>query len=119
MIHGLLENIERTSLSFFLTNTFLLKKKNWLRVLDPSTLPDGLSDVLRRTELELDGKIMVFEMPNKFGIPAFCSWMEQGEFSVGFAGYGCSLSSEHAALRSVYELAQYFLLANISLGQIG
>jgi len=66
--------------------------------------------VLGRVELELNGKVLIVEMPNKFGVPAYCSWLDQKEFAVGFAGFGCSLSAEHAILRSLYELSQYFLL---------
>lgn len=111
IIHGLLENIERSSLSKFLTRTFLLKKEKQLRVINPLTLPHNISDVFGQIEKELASRVLIFEMPNKFGIPAYCSWMEQHEFKIGFAGYGCSLSVEHAILRSLYELAQYFLLS--------
>jgi ribosomal protein S12 methylthiotransferase accessory factor len=116
LIHGLLESIERTSLSKFLTNTFLLNKEKHLRVVDSLTLPHHITDVLGRIEKELGSKIFIFEMPNKFGIPAYCSWMEQYEFKIGIAGYGCSLSTEHAILRCLYELAQYYLLSKHIFG---
>lgn len=111
IIHGLLESVERTSLSVFLAKTFLLRAENNLRVIDPITLPSKLIDVFIRTEKELGNKILIFEMPNKFGIPAYCSWLEQYSYKVGFAGYGCSLSIENAILRSINELAQYYLLS--------
>lgn len=110
IIHGLLENIERSSMSKFLINVFLLNGENCLRVINPLTLPDNIIDVFNRVEKELDTKVFIFEMPNKFGVPAYCSWMEQSDFKVGIAGYGCSLSLDHAILRSLYEVAQYFLL---------
>lgn len=116
IIHGILESIERTSLSKFLTDTFLLNKENHLRVVNPLTLPDNTIDVVNRLEKELFSKVVIFEMPNKFGIPAYCSWMEQYEFKIGLAGYGCSLSAEHAILRCLYELAQYFLLSRHIFG---
>lgn len=111
IIHGLLENIERTSLSSFLTKTFLLNSKKALRIINPLTLPHNIIDLFNRIQKELESKIVIFEMPNKFGIPAYCSWLEQDRFKIGFAGFGCSLSLEHAILRSLYELAQYFLLS--------
>jgi hypothetical protein len=55
-------------------------------------------------------------MPNKFGVPAYVSWMEQYEFRIGIAGYGCSLSVEHAILRCLYEVAQYFNLSKHIFG---
>jgi ribosomal protein S12 methylthiotransferase accessory factor len=116
IIHGILESIERTSLSEFLTKTFLLNQEKQLRVVDTRTLPAGVQDVCSRIEKESGQKVFIFEMPNKFGIPAFCSWLEQDEYVIGMAGYGCSLSTEHAVLRSLYELAQYFLLGNHIFG---
>lgn len=111
IIHGLLENIERSSFSKFLTNTFLLNERKYLRVINPQTLPQNVINVFDRIEKELNSKVLIFEMPNKFGVPAHCSWMEQDEFKIGIAGFGCSLSTEHSILRSLYELAQYFLLS--------
>lgn len=116
IIHGLLESIERSSLSKFLTKTFLLNEKKQLQVVNPVTLPKNIFNVFRRVEQELGHKVFIFKMPNKFGIPAFCSWMEQYEFQIGIVGYGCSLSVENAILRSLYELAQYFLLSKHILG---
>lgn len=111
IIHGLLENIERSSLSKFLTKTFLLNEGEQLRIVNPLTLPLNISAVFSRIKKELGRKVFIFEMPNKFGIHAYCSWMEQYEFKIGIAGYGCSLSIEHAILRSLYELAQICLLS--------
>jgi ribosomal protein S12 methylthiotransferase accessory factor len=116
IIHGLLEGIERTSLSKFLTNAFLLNKRGSLRVIDPVTLPPNLQDVFERTEKELGSRVLTFEMPNQFGIPAYCCWMEQHQFRSGIVGFGCSLSREHAILRSLYEVAQYFLLSKHVFG---
>jgi ribosomal protein S12 methylthiotransferase accessory factor len=116
IIHGLLESIERSSLSKFLTKTFLLNEEKPLRVINPITMPHNIIDVFSRIEKELGSKVFIFEMPNKFGIPAYCSWMEQHEFEIGIAGYGCSLSLEHAILRSLYEVAQYFLLSKHIFG---
>jgi len=116
IIHGLLEGVERTSLSKFLSDIFLKNKKNHLRVVNPRTLPQRINDVVNRLEKEISSRIRIFEMPNKFGIPAYCSWMEQYEFKIGIAGYGCSLSVEHAISRCLYEVAQYYLLSKHIFG---
>lgn len=116
LVHGLLEGIERTSLSTFLADAFLKNKENCLRAINPLTLPPNISHVANRLEREISSKIMVFEMPNKFGVPAYVSWMEQYEFRIGIAGYGCSLSVEHAILRCLYELAQYYILSKHIFG---
>jgi ribosomal protein S12 methylthiotransferase accessory factor len=116
IIHGLLEGIERTSLSKFLTDTFLKNKKDHLRVVNTVTLPDSIIDVINRLEREISSRVFVFEMPNKFGVPAYVSWMEQYEFRIGIAGYGCSLSAEHAILRCLYELSQFYLLTKHIFG---
>ncbi|GEP42920.1 YcaO-like family protein [Brevifollis gellanilyticus] len=116
VIHGLLEGIERTSLSKFLADVFLKNKKDYLRMVNPLTLPPNIRDVFGRLEEEISSRIFVFQMPNKFGVPAYVSWMEQYEFKIGIAGYGCSLSAEHAILRCLYELSQYFLLSKHIFG---
>jgi ribosomal protein S12 methylthiotransferase accessory factor len=116
IIHGLLEGIERTSLSTFLCDTFIKNKKNFLRTIDPATFPPHIGDVANRLEREIASRVFIFEMPNKFGIPAYVSWMEQYEFRIGIAGYGCSLSVEHAILRCLYELAQYYILSKHIFG---
>jgi ribosomal protein S12 methylthiotransferase accessory factor len=116
LIHGLLEGIERTSLSVFLSNTFLKCKEKSLRIINPLSLPPSVRDVFDRLEKEISSKVFIFEMPNKFGVPAFVSWMEQYEFEIGIAGYGCSLSAEHAILRCLYELAQYYILSRHIFG---
>jgi ribosomal protein S12 methylthiotransferase accessory factor YcaO len=85
-------------------------------VVNALTLPPNISDVVDRLEKEISSRILVFEMPNKFGVPAYVSWMEQYEFTIGIAGYGCSLSAEHAILRCLYELSQYYLLSKHIFG---
>lgn len=115
LIHGLLEGIERTSLSTFLADTFL-KNNNRLRLLNPLSLPAHIGDVADRLERETSSRIFIFEMPNKFGVPAYVSWLEQYEFRIGIAGYGCSLSVDHAILRCLYELAQYYILSKHIFG---
>lgn len=116
IIHGLLEGIERTSLSKFLIDTFLNNSQNHLRVVNRLTLPPYISDVADRLEKEISSRVLIFEMPNKFGVPAYVSWMEQYDFIIGIAGYGCSLSAEHAILRCLFELSQYYLLSKHIFG---
>lgn len=110
IIHSLLENIERYTLSEFISNTFLLRIENNLEIIDNFSLPNSIVNVLSRIQKEIKESITIFRMPNKYGVPTFCSWTSPSNFKLGIAGYGCSLSREHAMLRSLYELAQTFLL---------
>lgn len=116
IIHGLLEGIERTSLSKFLADVFLINKKGWLRMVNALTLSNHIGDLLKRLEKEIASRVSVFQMPNRFGIPAYVSWMDQDKFKIGMVGYGCSLSAEHAVLRCLYELSQYYLLSKHIFG---
>lgn len=116
IVHGLLEGIERTSLSMFLADVFIMNREKSLRVVSPLTLPTTAKDVAYRLEKEIGSQVTIFEMPNKFGVPAFVSWMDQHAFRIGIAGYGCSLSTEHAILRCLYELAQYHNLTKHIFG---
>ena len=107
-IHGLLEAVERDSLSAFLVDAFLTKKRSALRVINRDSLPEGLRTLADSVEREVKHKVLLLELENDFGIPVFCSALHKSYFPIEVTGYGCSLSREHAAYRSLHELAQCY-----------
>lgn len=109
-IHGLLESMERDSTSRFMVQALILKQKSALRIVDRQTIPPPLGNLVKMVERELGGQIKIFQLPNRFGVPTFCSWVDQREFRLGVAGYGCSLCCDNAISRSLYELAQCHLI---------
>ncbi|WP_434707121.1 YcaO-like family protein [Pseudomonas sp. R1-1] len=107
-IHGILEAVERDSFSTFLVDAFLNRNKKSLRLIDLSSLPNELVSLVEDVEREVDHKILIFELANKYGIPVFCSALHKSNFPIEITGYGCSLSREHAASRSLHELVQCY-----------
>jgi ribosomal protein S12 methylthiotransferase accessory factor len=107
-IHGLLEAVERHSLSTFLVEAFLKKRKSSLRLVNLNSLPEGLLALANNVEKEVKHKILLFELENDFGVPVFCSALQSSHFVIEITGYGCSLSREHAAYRSLHELTQCY-----------
>lgn len=107
-IHGILEAIERDTLSKFLVSAFLTRKKSALRVVDRNSLSDELRILMESVESEVDHSILLLELENEHGIPVFCSALSKSSFEIEITGYGCSLSNEHAVRRSLYELVQCY-----------
>lgn len=110
IIHGLLETVERDSLSDFLVDAFLFRNAEAMRIVAQDSLPEDLKDSVRQAETEMGGGILILELKNKFGIPCFCSSLKNGPSAIENTGFGCSLSKEHALQRSVSELVQCYHL---------
>lgn len=108
IIHGLLEAIERDSLSRFLVKIFLRRERVALRRLNLESLPDSLQELHLKVTEETGLDVLIFEMENDFGIPAFCSTLSNSQFLIEETGFGCSLSREHALYRSLHELVQCY-----------
>jgi ribosomal protein S12 methylthiotransferase accessory factor len=108
VVHGLLEAIERESLSRFLVRAFLYRDKDAIRTVRRQSLPVQLRQLLGDVECEVGHEVILVELKNPFGIPVFCSALKNSDFSIEIAGYGCSLSRDHAASRSLFELAQCY-----------
>jgi ribosomal protein S12 methylthiotransferase accessory factor len=108
IIHGLSEAVERDSLSTFLVRAFLKRERNALRVIKKNSLPDSLATLVIAAEAEIEQELILLEIKNDFDIPTFISTIKTNITPVGITGFGCSLSAEHAARRSVYELVQCY-----------
>jgi ribosomal protein S12 methylthiotransferase accessory factor len=108
IIHGLLETIERDTFSKFLVSTFLSPERHKIRLVDITTLPDHVRHTLKSVSDEVQGRVMLVELRNDYGVPVFLSSLADSPFPIDVTGFGASLSREHAALRSLYELVQCF-----------
>lgn len=110
VLHGLLEASERDALSTFLFEVFVKRDERVLRKVDIQSLPQRLRLLADRVAEECSSPdVLIYELPSRFGIPAFCSWTNQPIFGVRQPGFGCSPSAEHAVERSLFELAQGWL----------
>lgn len=108
IIHGLLEAIERDTLSRFLVSKFIFPNQSKIRLVETSTLPEDIQQTFKDVSSEVGGKVILVEMQNDLGIPVFLSSLTDSPFPIDVAGFGASLSRDHAALRSLYELVQCF-----------
>lgn len=107
-IHGLLEAVERDTFSKFLVDAFLKRRASALRVVDRNSLPEDLFNLIRQVEREVSYPVLLLEFENEFGIPVFFAALQKSSFEIEVTGYGCSLSNEHAAKRSLHELVQCY-----------
>ncbi|RVG22842.1 YcaO-like family protein [Sinorhizobium meliloti] len=112
-IHGVLEAVERDTLSSFLVDTFLRRERTSLRVIRHGSLPNHLRTLVSDVENEVRHQVLLLEMKNRYGIPVFCATLVRSKFEIEIVGFGCSLSRDHAAIRSLYELAQCYHAAQI------
>lgn len=107
IIHGLLEAVERDSLSRFICDSFFGNKEEVLQKLEIDSLPDHLQALAENVACECAvPNVSIYSMPNRFGIPAYCSWINKPVLGMYQGGFGCSLSEAHAVARSLYEVAQ-------------
>ena len=107
-IHGILEAVERDTISKFLINSFIKNEFTALRLILNNSLPPLLLQLKCDAEKEVEHDILIFEFENKYGIPVFCSILKESKYILEIAGYGCSLSRIHALERSLYELVQCY-----------
>lgn len=107
-IHGLLEVVERDSLSNFLVDAFLQRNAESMKVVARASLPEDLTELVRLAEMEVENDVTVLQLDNKFGIPCFCAALMGSQFPIEVTGFGCSLSRRHAFRRCIYELVQCY-----------
>jgi len=103
LIHAVSECIERDAFSFLLADNFLLKRRKALRVVDVTTMSAHNQALLQRITDELKLSATVLFMPNIFGVPSFCTCIQDQQFFAPLCGFGASLNAEYALHRSIYE----------------
>lgn len=105
-VHALDEVIERDSLSMLLIEQFIARDKP-LRLIDPTTLPAELRDLLARTE-EVTGKqVYIVDMTTELGVPSILAFQSPPSGQPArIRGCGTSLSLAYAINRALAELVQ-------------
>lgn len=106
MIHGLLEAVERHSLSQFLLSTLLIPQRKPIQFLNATSLPEDLAQLHALVELELCLPVALFSMPNEFGVPTFGAVTANPDEEFQECGFGSSLSKDHALRRALFEVVQ-------------
>lgn len=111
LLHSLLEVIERDAISFFLINTFVAPKKNFLKTVnlkEYDTLFKNEKISISTFLKETHSTFTIYEMPNEFNVPAFCVVLKNEKFIFPIKGFGCSLSLIHALKRAITEAIEQY-----------
>lgn len=105
ILSGLYEVIERDAwtISHYLLENFGIFPERTPLV----GLPDYLESIVRRVE-DAKLKLYLFDCTTDYSVPVFSAMLLDlgGQCAGIFAGYGCNLNAETAALRAVTEAAQ-------------
>ena len=105
ILSGLYEIIERDAWTL---HQFLLDNCGYLPIRVPlSGLTKRLEDLVRKIE-HAKIKLHIFDITTDYGVPVFCAILldRTGDCAGTFAGYGCHLDAEIAAIRAVTEAIQ-------------
>jgi ribosomal protein S12 methylthiotransferase accessory factor len=113
IIHGLLESIERDTISRFLVRAFLLQDASSLRRVEVESLPGDLRRLRENIQIEVSAEIQIYQIFGRFNVPVFCTWIDRNEDVFHPHGFGSSLCSIHAIRRSLHEAAQAYFSVNV------
>src|SRR5258706_10413422 len=105
ILSGLYEILERDAWTL---NQFLLDNCGILPARTPLiNLPPRLESIVRKVEVA-GVKVHLFDISNDYRVPVFSAIMVDlsGQCAGTFAGFGCHLNAEVAAIRAVTETAQ-------------
>lgn len=116
-IHALNELIERDAHSLFLIEAFIKTRQQHIRLIDKSTLPHHLQQIVNTIETQYAEKLMLFDITSDIGIPVMYVSMTQQPFLIQPAGVGASLSAEYALERALLECLQPVHIHNERLWQ--
>lgn len=108
VIHGALELIERDAYSYFLIDTYILNKSPIMIKIE--TLPDDLIFLTNKIEENYSNKVIILQMPSRFGVYVFLATFQGKVFGIQPRGAGASLNAKHALERALHELVQTYNL---------
>ena len=108
LLHGLLEAVERDTISGFLYQLFVRRDARGAAVFSTNEAEQLLGEDFYEAARLAGLRPSLVMLPNRFEIPTVCAvfWDDDGD--VRMRGFGCSLSLEHAARRALSELIQTF-----------
>jgi ribosomal protein S12 methylthiotransferase accessory factor len=105
-VHALNEVIERDALSLLLIEQFIDRGRP-LRLIDPTTLPAELGDLLARAGEVTGNQVYIVDMTTDLGIPSILAFRSPPSGQPArIRGCGTSLSMAYAIERALTELVQ-------------
>jgi ribosomal protein S12 methylthiotransferase accessory factor len=108
LIHAILELMERDAYSYFLIDTYVLKKAP-LKI-DKNMLPVDLHELIKVIEKNHHNRIIIIKMYSRYGIEAYLAVFQKNNFQLRPRGFGASLVPRHAIERAISELVQSYNL---------
>ncbi|MFD8982791.1 YcaO-like family protein, partial [Streptomyces sp. NPDC059564] len=106
-VHAVNELIERDALSLLLIGQFLRERPERLAVVDPLTLPDDVTALLRFATTRTGRPVHLIDMTTDLGVPAYTAYVAAPAGQPArICGWGASLSRRYAITRAVSELVQ-------------
>jgi ribosomal protein S12 methylthiotransferase accessory factor len=113
LLHGLLEVIERDSLSAAFLDWYLREPPR-VRAVDQRSLPGKLRALLGSVSEFIGAPVLIADISTDIGVAAYAALPDSEQFP-GSIGSGASLSPAYAAERSLTELAQAVHFARLAI----
>lgn len=116
ILHGLLELVERDSLSMQLLRVVFKADADPVRLIEMDSLPKELREICSLAENEARAKLRLFDITGDVGIPAYLAELRllASPFETYF-GSGSSLSVAYGIERAVLEAVQGFHVYNFEM----
>lgn len=114
-IHALNEIVERDAHSLFLIEGFVRKHNKNIKLIDKTTIPSRLRDIVCIIESQYSDNLMLFDITSDIGIPVIYVSMTNQQFLIQPSGCGASLSREYALERALLECLQPLHIYNETL----
>lgn len=116
IIHSLNEAIERDANSLFLYQGFI--KKEPIKLIDKSTIPDYLRQHVKTIEDEFNDELIIVDITSNIKVPTFCVCFTKHNAPIHPKGFGSSLSKSYALERALLESLQPVHLRNDNLNRV-
>ena len=110
LIHGISETLERDALSYFMFDTFIIKKP--IIKISNQSLPNYLQEIVCQLEIKYSDEIHLIKLPSRHGVPAYAATFTKQPFQIQPAGFGASLNAAYAAERAILEALQMLHVYN-------
>jgi ribosomal protein S12 methylthiotransferase accessory factor len=109
VLHGLLEVVERDSVSTLLIRRYL-RGRETLPVVTAASLPAAVRTLKERLVSETGGPVHVIDLTTDLGVPTFAALAASARYPARLLGSGASLDASYAIERAVAELHQLVTL---------
>jgi len=106
MIHAINELVERDSISCFLLSTFGKEKPQNLKLIETSSLPSSIAEIVTKIESDYDEKILLIDISSDLEFPVFLAAFTKQKQHIQPMGFGASLYKSYALERAILEALQ-------------